>query len=257
MNFTHAIVRPPSHNFADGLTTAALGPPLFDLAVKQHEAYCAALRACGLHLTEMLAEPDYPDATFVEDTAVVTARGAIVTRPGAPSRLGEIGFARDVLTPLFPDLAAIQYPGTVEGGDVCEADGHFFIGMTRRSNEDGVRQLANWLAALGYTSSVIDLRGRGNVLHLKTELAYLGDHRLVVTDALGDEPALRNFDQIRIPSDEAYAANCVRVNDRVLIARGYPKSERILGSLGYESVALDLSEFRKMDGGVSCLSLRL
>jgi dimethylargininase len=204
----------------------------------------------------MLAEPHYPDATFVEDTAVVAARGAIVTRPGAPSRLGEIGLVRDVLTPLFPGLAAIHYPGTVEGGDVCEADGHFFIGLTGRTNEDGARQLATWLAALGYTSSVMDLRGRGNLLHLKTGLSYLGGNRLVVTDALGDEPAFRNFDKIRIPSDEAYAANCVRVNDRVLIARGYPKSEQILKELGYECIALDMSEFRKMDGGVSCLSLR-
>jgi dimethylargininase len=234
-----------------------VGPPDFKLALEQHEAYCSALRACGLDLTEMVAEPRYPDATFVEDTAVVTARGAIVTRPAAPSRLGEIDLIREVLTPLFPGLAAIQYPGTVEGGDVCEADGHFFIGLSTRTNEAGARQLASWLAGLGYTSSVVDLRGRGNLLHLKTGLAYLGDNRLVVTDDLADEPAIRNFDQIRIPGDEAYAANCVRVNDRVLVAQGYPTTERILEERGHAIIALDLSEFRKMDGGVSCLSLRL
>jgi dimethylargininase len=205
----------------------------------------------------MLAEPHYPDATFIEDTAVVTARGAILTRPGAPSRLAEVGLVREVLNSLFPDLAAIRPPGTVEGGDVCEADGHFFIGLSGRTNEEGAQQLATWLAAVGYTSSVVDLRGIENMLHLKTGLAYLGGNRLVVTDVLGDDPAFRNFDQIRIPGDEAYAANCVRLNDRVLMSRGYPKTERILRELGLAIIAVDLCEFRKMDGGVSCLSLRI
>ena len=269
--FTRAIVRPPAGNFFEGLTTSGLGAPDSERALAQHQAYCAALEQCGLTLTRLEADPDYPDATFVEDTAVITEGCAVLTRPGAPSRAGEVASIRRMLADLFPTVSEIQSPGTLDGGDVCEAGSHFFIGISERTNEAGAEQLAELLAPYGYTSSFVNIRGTGvppvphsqdaratsKLLHLKSGLAYLGDKRLVVTDALANRAEFSGYDLIRVNSDEEYAANCVRVNAHVLVAAGYPRFEGELRELGYRTIALEMTEFQKMDGGLSCLSLRI
>src|SRR5947207_11947442 len=126
--FKRAIVRPPATNFAEGLTTVDLGKPDFDLALKQHEAYCRALQDRGLELTRLPPDEHFPDSTFVEDTAVVTEGGAVITRPGAASRLGEVESVAEVLGESYPQLHFIRAPGTLDGGDVCETGNHFFIG---------------------------------------------------------------------------------------------------------------------------------
>jgi len=238
------------------LTTAGLGAPQFERAVEQHVAYCAALEQCGLTLTRLESDPNYPDSTFVEDTAVLTERGAILTRPGAPSRAGEAKSMRDVLATFFPSLSAIQAPGTLDGGDVCEAGNHFFIGISERTNEVGARQLAEVLGSFNYTSSFVDIRGVKGVLHLKSGLASLGEGLLAVIATLSSRAEFRDYDLVSVNADEKYAANCVRINDHLLVAAGYPNFARRLRDLGYETIALDMSEFRKMDGGLSCLSLR-
>ncbi len=291
--FTRAIVRPPAQNFFEGLTTSGLGAPDYQRALAQHQAYCAALEQCGLALTRLEADSDYPDSTFVEDAAVVATpltpsltvgllprvhRGSsgiresctVLTRPGAPSRAGEVASIRRVLVDLFPAVSEIQSPGTLDGGDVCEAGNHFFIGISERTNGVGAQQLAELLARHGYTTSFVNIRGAGvlpvthaqdaratsQILHLKSGLAYLGDNRLVVTDALANRAEFSGYDLIRVKSDEEYAANCVKVNDQVLVAAGYPRLEGKLRELGYQTIALQMAEFQKMDGGLSCLSLR-
>lgn len=258
--FTKAIVRLPASNFADGLTTVALGTPDFALTIAQHLRYCDALRACGLALTHLDADPRYPDSAFVEDVAILTERGAIMTRPGAASRAGEVADMRAVLPAFYPALAEIVAPGTLDGGDICEAGQHVVIGISLRTNEDGARQLADWLGTLGYTSSFVDIRQTAGILHLKSGIAFIGDNagdrRMVVIDALAEHPALQQFDLIRVAPSDDYAANCVRVNDHVLMASGFPLLEAELRALGYAVMPLDMSEYQKMDGGLSCLSLR-
>jgi len=255
--FRHAIVRPPAPNFADGLTTVDLGVPDFALALAQHEAYCRALEESGLALTRLPADPRFPDSTFVEDTAVITAHGsAILTRPGAPSRSGEVVAIEEALASRFPRLRRIETPGTVDGGDIDEAGEHFFIGVSRRTNEEGARQLARLLAADGYTSSLYDIRGVDEILHLKSGIAWLGDRTLVVIAALASHPAFEGWDLIHVPKGEEYAANCILVNGAVFVAEGFPRLERALRGRGYRLVVLAQSEFQKMDGGLSCLSLR-
>jgi dimethylargininase len=268
--FTRAIVRPPAPNFAEGLTTAELGAPNYERALEQHKAYCAALARCGLTVTRLEADPDYPDSTFVEDAAVITERCAILARPGAPSRAGETASIRRALSAFFPALSEIQSPGTLDGGDVCEAGKHFFIGVSSRTNEAGAQQLSELLTRHAYTASFVDIRGTGvppvvhaqdaratsDILHLKSGIAYLGDNRLVVIDALAGCAGLRGYDLIQVGSDEQYAANCVRVNDHVLVSAGYSRFEAKLRELGYQTITLEMSEFQKMDGGLSCLSLR-
>jgi dimethylargininase len=209
-----------------------------------------------MELTHLEADERYPDSTFVEDTAVLIPAGAILTRPGAASRIGEVESIRETLSRLCPRIASIQGPGTVDGGDVCEAGNHFFIGLSDRTNEAGAGQLAELLVSYGYTSSTVDIRNVKDILHLKSGLAYLGDDRLVVIEALANHQEFRGYELVRVNVEEEYAANCVRANDHVLVAAGYPQFEQTLQGLGYETIALEMTEFQKMDGGLSCLSLR-
>jgi dimethylargininase len=257
VRFSRALVRPPTPNFAEGLTRASLGAPSFALAMEQHQRYCEALAACGLEPIRLAAEPEYPDATFVEDTAIVTGRGAIVMRPGAATRLGEVASVETALADLVPVLGTIEAPGTVDGGDVCEAGDRFFIGISERTDEPGARQLAGILANAGYEAKTIDIRGVAALLHLKSGLAALHDGRLVAVDALAGRSELAGFDLVRVEPAELYAANCIDVNGRVLLAQGFPKLTASLRALGYDVVTLAMTEFEKMDGGLSCLSLRL
>jgi dimethylargininase len=252
--FTRAIVRPPAQNFSQGLTTTGLGAPDYGRALKQHEAYCAALAQGGLTVTRLEPDPDHPDSTFVEDTAIVTNHCAILARPSAPSRRGEVASMRRTLADFFPAVASIESPGTVDGGDICEAGNHFFIGISERTNEPGAQQLTELLAPFGYTCSV-DIRDI-DLLHLKSGLAYLGDNRLVVAEALAGRAEFAGYDVVIVNSAEEYAANCVRINDHVLVSAGYPAFTGKLRDLGYQTITLDMSEFQKMDGGLSCLSLR-
>ncbi|HET9727271.1 MAG TPA: hypothetical protein VFP28_10180 [Gemmatimonadales bacterium] len=256
MTFTRAVVCPPAESFDTGITSAMLGPPDWELARRQHEAYCRTLEGLGLTLTMLPADPTYPDGTFVEDAAVVTSRGAILTRPGAASRAGEVAAVEPVLAGWFPALGRIIAPGTVDGGDVCEAGEHFFIGISERTNPEGAAQLTAWLEERGFTARALDIRKLPRLLHLKTGLSWLGDRRLLAVAQLVGHRALHGWEVVPVPSGESYAANCVRINQTVLIAAGFPVTGALLGELGYPLAPLDMSEFRKMDGGLSCLSLR-
>ncbi len=254
--FTRAIVRPPVPNFAAGLTTVDLGTPDYQRAVEQHAAYCGTLERCGLTLTGLAPDPDYPDSTFVEDTAVLTERCAVLTRPGAPSRTGEIADMKTALADFYPSLFSIQAPGTVDGGDVCEAGNHFFIGISERTNQAGAQQLADILARFDFTASFVDIRGVKSILHLKSGLSHLGERRLAIIDALANRTEFRGYTLVSVNARDEYAANCVLVNEHLLVPAGYPRWERKLRDLGFETIALEMSEFQKMDGGLSCLSLR-
>jgi dimethylargininase len=252
---TRAILRRPGATFAAGITSGA-GAPDLARALRQHADYERALVACGLAVTVLEADARFPDGTFVEDTAIVAARTAIVARPGAAPRLGEIDSMEPVLAAAGLALRHIVAPGTVDGGDVCQCEDHFLIGVSARTNEAGARQLAAILGELGYRATLVDIRASKTLLHLKTGLSYLGDGRLVVAGDLPDPAPLAAFERISVDAGEGYAANCVRVNDRVLVAAGFPRFAARLASLSLEPLPLDMSEFRKMDGGLSCLSLR-
>lgn len=257
MPFTRAIVRPPPATFAAGITQANEGAPDLALALRQHRAYCQALADCGLRVTTLPADSAHPDSCFVEDPAIITSRGAIATHSGAPSRAGEVEGIIEALRDWFPDIARIAAPGTLDGGDICEADGHFLIGLSSRTNEEGARQLAEILETRGYRSSFIDMCKSPRLLHLKTGMTYLGDGRMLLTQDVSVTGALQPYELIVVPEAERYAANCIRINDRVLIAAGYPEIADTLAGLGYDTLPLQMSEFRKMDGSLTCLSLRL
>lgn len=254
--FTKAIVRLPGENFEAGLTSGTLGKPSHSKALVQHAAYCAALERCGLRVLILPADSQHPDSTFVEDAAVITSRSAILARPGAKSRMGEVPGIREALGKFFREFQQIEALGTLDGGDICEAGKHYFIGLSQRTNEEGARQLAGFLARDGFSSSIVDIRKLDGILHLKSGIAYAGENNLVVMQSMADLPHFREYDLIVVEPQESYAANCVRVNDYVLLPAGRPLVESALKERGYKIYSLDMSEFEKMDGGLSCLSLR-
>jgi dimethylargininase len=256
MRVARAIVRLPSSDLAEGITSASLGTPVYALAFTQHVSYCAALRRAGADVTVLDADLRHPDAHFVEDAAVLMGTTAVLTRPGAAARRDEPLEIRPVLAEYFRDIEEIVAPGTLDGGDVCDAGDRIFVGISQRTNRDGADQFARIARRAGKTPVVVDVRGVASALHLKSAMAYLGDGRFVATPALA--PLLREPQErvLLVASGETYAANCVRINDVVLVAAGNPHLCAALADAGYASLPLELSEFRKMDGGLSCLSLR-
>jgi dimethylargininase len=144
----------------------------------------------------------------------------------------------------------------LDGGDVCQAEDHFFIGISGRTNPSGAQQLASYLESDGYSASYVDLQDIPGLLHLKSGIAYLGDGRLVLVEELQEMAGFEGFEVIHVDREENYAANCVRVNDTILAAEGFPRFADRLTRLGYQIQLVDVSEFQKMDGGLSCLSLR-
>ena len=211
----------------------------------------------GCEVIALAADDRYPDSTFVEDTALILpGLGAILTRPGAESRAGEVDAIAQALITFFQTLAQIGAPGTLDSGDVCEAGDHVFIGISHRTNAIGAEQLATWLLQFGITASTVDIRGIDSILHLKSGIAAIEPKRLVLIEALADHPAFAGYDVVRVPAGEEYGGNCVRVNDVIFVSEGQPNLDARLRALGYVLEVLDMSEYRKMDGGLSCLSLR-
>jgi len=204
--FTDAIVRKPGENFGSGLTSSSLGAPNYQRALQQQQQYCEALARCGLRITLLDADLRHPDSTSVEDTAVLTSRSAILTRPGESSRRGEVAAIGGPLEQFFSTLYQIKAPGTLEGGDVCKAESHFFIGISQRTNEEGGRQLAEFLVREGYTSSFVDIRDIEGLLHLKSGMAYIGDNNLVAIEALAGADCFRGYNVIGV------RPQCVRVS---------------------------------------------
>jgi dimethylargininase len=255
--FTRAVVRIPGSNFSQGLTTATFqSGPDFGKALEQHTAYCDALRVCGVEVTVMPPDKNHPDGTFVEDTFVIADGVAVATRPGAKSRAGEVAAVAATLQQFRPQLESIEAPGTLDGGDVCQVDRHFLIGISLRTNQSGAEQLAAILARHGYSASMVDIRSHASLLHLKSGIAYLGDDRFLAAPGFPDIAEIARYDRIEVAPAEAYGANCIRVNDEVFIAAGHPQVAAVLAKLNYQIRALEMSEFAKMDGGLSCLSLR-
>jgi len=247
----HALVRRPGENFCNGVTTADLGRPDLATTLAQHTAYCDALRAAGLAVTVLEADPAYPDGCFVEDAAVVLAHCAVITLPGAPSRQGEQRAIEAVLADHRP-IRSIRRPGTLEGGDVLRLGRQLFVGLSARTNQAGADQLAAIAAEGGYAVTHVPVR---DVLHLKTTITAVDDRTLIAAGAMADEGAFGDFRVIQAPPDEPYAANCLLLNDRLLAPAGFPGVLDLLGATGQTVCEVPVGEFRKMDGGLTCLSL--
>ncbi len=251
--FKKAIVRKPCKNLVNGLTTANLGKPDYQLALIQHQAYIEALEECGLEVTVLEADEKHPDSTFIEDTALLTAHCAIIANPGAHSRNGEIIELSQLIENVYPIVESISTPGTLEGGDILMVGNHFYIGLSERTNLFGANQLIGILAKYGLIGSTIPVE---NALHLKSGVSYLENNNLLVTSSFKNIPEFQKYNLILVDENESYAANSLWINDKVLVPKGFPKTKKKIEQAGYTTIEVDVSEFRKLDGGLSCLSLR-
>lgn len=254
--FKNIIVRRPGKSLCDGITSAPeLGKPDYEVALKQHDNYIEALKKCGCEVTVLEAMEDFPDSCFVEDTAVLTKNVAIISRPGADTRREESKYIVDTIKEFYPEykIEYIVEPGTMEGGDVMMVGNHFYIGKSERTNEEGCRQFIEILEKYGHTGSVVEMK---EMLHLKTGVNYLENNHLLAAGEFLENEEFSKYQKYEIPKEEAYAANCIWVNDKVIVPEGYPKVKALVESMGYEVLTVDTSEYRKIDGGLSCLSLR-
>ncbi len=252
MTFTRAIVKKPGPNFHQAITTADLGRPDFEEALAQHAAYCDALAQCGLEVTVLQADPLYPDGTFVEDTAIVTERCAIITNMSSPTRQGEGAAIVDALAGCRP-IEQLVPPAAADGGDVMRVGDHFFIGISGRTDANGAGQLSDALGQYGYTASTVPVTG---CLHLKTGVTVVGDNCLLATAEFAGRAEFADFDIIPATPHEPAGANCILINGRLLIPAGCEATRLLLARLGQPIIEVDICEFQKMDGGLTCLSLR-
>ena len=251
--FTHAIARKPAPNFNQGLTTSLLGDPSYNLIQKQHDIYIETLGNLGLEVMVLDPQPDYPDAYFVEDTAVVTPEVAVITIPGALSRQGE-QFSIEAALSHFRKIEKIQAPGTVDGGDVLMAGDRFFIGVSERTNAEGARQLGAILEACGYAWDTVPVEVG---LHLKSSINYVGKNTLLLTAPFQNLVLFDSYTRIILDEKEVYAANTLWINNTLIMPKGFPIARKKLSALNLPIIELDVSEVAKMDGGLTCLSLRL
>ncbi len=254
--FQNVIVKTPCKAMVNGLTAhPQLGGPNYEKALQQHKAYQEALVQCGVELTVLPADEAYPDSCFIEDIAVLTKYCAIIANPATASRNPEIEAIKPILLQFYPQdkIYEITAPGTLEGGDVMMCGDTFFVGMSARTNEQGFHQFCAILAKFGCRAVAVPLN---EVLHLKTGVAYLENNTILAAGEFCDKMQLKGYQQIVVPPEEAYAANSIWVNGTVLVPAGYPIVEGKLRDAGYPVLVCDTSEFRKLDGGLSCLSLR-
>ena len=251
MNGT-GLVRAPSSRLAEGIVTH-MRRTAVDVAQAraQHAAYADALAACGWMIAQAPAAEDCPDSVFIEDTVVVCEDLAVLARPGAPARRAEVAGVAGILRSMGLRTAAIQEPGTLDGGDVLQAGHTVYAGRGGRTNGAGIRQLRALLAPLGRTVIGVPLSG---VLHLKSAVTALPDGTFLLLPQLvpaGLFPAVR-------PVEEESGCHVVPLGaDRVLIAASAPRTAELLDDLGFIPVVVDISEFEKLEGCVTCLSVLL
>jgi len=253
MRFKNAIFKRPAKTFVNGLTTQNLGKPDYELALTQHDEYINAFKNLGVKAIVLEPDEKFPDSCFVEDTAIVTEKAAIITNPGAETRKGEIHAIENVLKNFYSNLYYIKAPGTLDGGDVLRVDNKFYIGLSKRTNRDGAEQIKQILENLGYNAFFIQLK---KYLHLKTGITYLGNNTLLIAGELKENSIFNEYKKIFVPDEEDYVANSIMVNGTLFIAKGFPRTKRKLEDESFKLIELDMSEFRKIDGGLSCLSLR-
>ncbi len=251
--FNHIIARTPCRALVEGLTSSNLGKPIFEKALEQHHRYIEALQTCEVDILILPPDENFPDSVFVEDPVLCTPHCAIITRPGAETRRKETEIIEPAIHRYYENVERIEAPGTVEAGDIMMVGDHYYIGESARTNAEGARQMIAILEKYGMTGSVVRLE---EVLHLKTGLAYLENNNLIAAGEFITKPEFQQYNIIEIPESESYAANCIWVNGRVIMPTGFPVTSGKIAALGYQVIEVDTSEYQKIDGGVSCMSLR-
>jgi dimethylargininase len=248
-----ALVRRPCRRLAEGLLTHIERSPVnADVAMKQWEGYVRAFVDAGWRVIEVEPAPDHPDGVFVEDTVVVYGDLAVIARPGAVERRSETDGTENAVAELGYRIAHIEAPGVLDGGDVLKHAGTVYVGQSSRTNADGIRQLAGYLAPFGAKVTAVPLT---KALHLKSAVTALPDGTMIGYEPVVDDPSV--FSEF-LPVPEEPGAHVVLLGDgKLLMSSRAPQTAALMRSRGYEPVLVDIAEFEKLEGCVTCLSVRL
>lgn len=243
------IVRPPGRNFKSCLSEHPLHHTLdIELALAQHTKYCQTLQDLGVDLIELEPDNQHPDSCFVEDTGVVYGNRAMITRMAKESRRGESDRVEEVLSE-FKQIKSVEAPGTLEGGDVIHLPDSLLCGITKRTNREGASQMGQWLETTVH--SIID----SHIMHIKSHMTFLDRNTLLVNPRYRDDPVLEPFSKIVLPSEESHSANTLTIGDVVIMSARHIKTSLLVKDAGFEVIQLDMSEFEKCDGALTCLSI--
>ena len=250
MNFpTKALVRKPCDTYNKCVSSHPLHHTVdLDKARIQHKEYCRTLSDLGLEVIELPMRNEYPDSCFVEDNAVVYQKRALITRMGEVSRRGEEAEVEDELK-KYLEVKRTVSPATIEGGDVIHLPDRLICGITQRTNEQGAKQLMEWL------NIKVDTITNHDIVHLKSYMKYLGKETMVTTVEYEDHPLLYDLNLLIIPKKESYSVNCLAVGDSVVMSAGFSNAHRIVKSAGFEVILLNVSEFEKCQASLTCLSI--
>ena len=253
-SFTHAFTRAPAETVVDGLRAVDTGAPDLNVFRQHHADYVAALRSTGAEVIELPALPHFPDSVFIEDSALCLREGAIAMRPGAPSRLGEAAAIAPDLAKIYGTVRLIEGPGFIEGGDILTTEHEILVGKSARTDAEGVAELARLVADWGW--GVREVQTPPDVLHFKTDCSLLDEETILATRCLADSGCFEGYRVIHTADGEEACANAVRFNELVVFPAGHPRTAEKLDKAGYSICQIGNSEAAKLDGGMSCLSLR-
>ncbi len=252
--FTRAVTRKPSASIVEGLRAQDIGTPDLEQMLIDHAQYVETLRETGAEVVELPALEAYPDAVFVEDTALCLPEGAIMMRPGAPTRAGEVDGMAPVLRDCYDVVLDINGPGFIEGGDILTTAKEILVGRSDRTDAAGVAELRSLVDRWGY--SVHEVFTPAGVLHFKTDCSLLDGETILATKRLDASGCFEGYRVIHTADGEEAAANAIRFNQFVIMPAGFPKTAKRLRTAGYEVREINNTECAKLDGGMSCLSLR-
>ncbi|MFV1591089.1 arginine deiminase family protein [Phaeobacter sp. JH20_36] len=252
--FSRAITRRPASSITDGLRAEDIGTPDLDRMLAAHADYVAALKSTGAEVIELPPLEAFPDAVFVEDTALCLPKGAVLMRPGAPSRLGEVAEMAPTLRQCYGELREINGPGFIEGGDILVTDREILVGRSARTDAAGVAELAEIVSDWGH--SLREVFTPEGVLHFKTDCSLMDGETILATKRLDASGCFEGYRVLHVAEGEEAAANAIRYNKLVIMAAGFPRTAEMLDREGYEVVQISNTECAKLDGGMSCLSLR-
>jgi len=221
------------------------------LAKEQHAKYCSELERIGLQLIRIEADNNLPDCCFVEDAAIVVDNIAIITHPGAESRRKETEAVEKVIS-KFKTIHRVVSPATIDGGDVLKIGMKIFIGLSERTTQYAIDQVAEIIRPRGYEVIAVPIH---HTLHLKSVVTALSDSQIIISAGHLDETTFEGFRKIVVPHEESYAANCLSVNNTIFIPAGYPITKSLIEGMGFSTIELENSEFKKGDGALTCMSI--
>lgn len=248
----YAIIRGVPNTYEKCITSRTFENKIHaELAREQHMQYCEILEQLGLTLIIIQPDDRFPDCCFVEDPAIVIGEIAILSRMGAKSRIGEEIQVGNTLS-KYKEVHQIKPPGTIDGGDVLRIDEKVYIGLSERTNHFAIQQVHTIISDYGYRVIPVKIR---NILHLKSACTYIGNNYIVMFPGHFDDRIFSEYDKIIIGEREAHSANCLSVNGKVLVQKGYPHTKSLIENEGFETVEIEISEFRKGGGSLTCLSI--